>query len=86
MSTSGSCRFTIPLKPKGHAVGIDLGHHQLAGRRGASRASRAACPADEGDALLLPSVVHYGTDGGVVVGAAGAGRWPRSTPPTPSSR
>ncbi len=26
-------------------------------------------PADEGDTLLLPSVVHYAQDGGVVVGA-----------------
>ncbi|MBX5481936.1 MAG: Fe-S protein assembly chaperone HscA [Myxococcaceae bacterium] len=56
-----------PLKPKGRAVGIDLGTTNslvAAVIQGRPR----ALPADEGDALLLPSVVHYAKDGGVVTG------------------
>ena len=56
-----------PKKPKGQAVGIDLGTtHSLVAAviQGRPR----ALPADEGGATLLPSVVHYAREGGVVVG------------------
>nr|WP_255671842.1 Fe-S protein assembly chaperone HscA [Corallococcus sp. AS-1-6] len=56
-----------PLKPKGHVVGIDLGTtHSLVAS--VSQGKPRCVPVDEGDSLLLPSVVHYGKDGGVVVG------------------
>ena len=51
-------RSTIPLKPRGHAVGIDLGTTNslvAAVIEGKPR----AFPVDEGGSLLLPSVVHY---------------------------
>nr|WP_227027127.1 Fe-S protein assembly chaperone HscA [Corallococcus soli] len=57
-----------PLKPKGHAVGIDLGTtHSLVAS--VAQGKPRCVPVDDGDSLLLPSVVHYGKDGGVVVGA-----------------
>nr|WP_242588538.1 Fe-S protein assembly chaperone HscA [Corallococcus macrosporus] len=56
-----------PLKPKGHVVGIDLGTtHSLVAS--VTQGKPRCVPVDEGDSLLLPSVVHYGKDGGVVVG------------------
>ncbi|MBF5042579.1 Fe-S protein assembly chaperone HscA [Aggregicoccus sp. 17bor-14] len=68
MSKNGYLQIHDPLKPKGHAVGIDLGttNSLVAAVIG----GKPQClPADEGEALLLPSVVHYAKDGGVVVGA-----------------
>ncbi|HET9451606.1 MAG TPA: Fe-S protein assembly chaperone HscA [Aggregicoccus sp.] len=67
MSKNGYLQIHDPLKPKGHAVGIDLGttNSLVAAVVG----GKPQClPADEGEALLLPSVVHYAKDGGVVVG------------------
>jgi molecular chaperone HscA len=63
----GFLQIHDPLKPKGQAVGIDLGTtNSLVA---AVVQGKPACvPADEGDALLLPSVVHYAQNGGVVVG------------------
>lgn len=64
----GFLQIHDPLKPKGHAVGIDLGTtNSLVA---AVSHGRPTClPADEESALLCPSVVHYGKDGGVVVGS-----------------
>ena len=65
---SGFLQIHDPLKPKGHAVGIDLGTTNslvAAVLQGKPR----CLTADESEALLLPSVVHYGRDGGVVVGS-----------------
>ncbi len=64
----GLLQIHDPLKPRGHAVGIDLGTTNslvAAVIEGKPRAFEA----DEGGSLLLPSVVHYGADGSVVVGA-----------------
>jgi molecular chaperone HscA len=64
----GLLQIHDPLKPRGHAVGIDLGTTNslvAAVIEGKPR----AFPVDEEGSLLLPSVVHYGTDGSVVVGA-----------------
>ncbi len=64
---SGFLQIHDPLKPKGVAVGIDLGTTNslvAAVIQGKPR----ALPADEGGELLLPSVVHYAREGGVVVG------------------
>ncbi len=81
MSKDGYLQIHDPLKPKGRAVGIDLGTtHSLVA---AVVNGKPVClPADEGGALLLPSVVHYGKDGGVVVGARAkvlAGEFPTDT-------
>lgn len=67
MSKNGYLQIHDPLKPKGHAVGIDLGTtHSLVA---AVIDGKPRClVADEGEQPLLPSVVHYGVDGGVVVG------------------
>ncbi len=67
MAKNGYLQIHDPLKPKGHAVGIDLGTtHSLVA---AVVNGKPLClTADEDDALLLPSIVHYGQDGGVVVG------------------
>jgi molecular chaperone HscA len=64
----GFLQIHDPLRPKGHAVGIDLGTtNSLVG---AVVNGKPVClPADEDDARLLPSVVHYSQEGGVVVGA-----------------
>ncbi|WP_223644659.1 Fe-S protein assembly chaperone HscA [Corallococcus sp. EGB] len=68
MSNNGYLQIHDPLKPKGHVVGIDLGTtHSLVAS--VSQGKPRCVPVDEGDSLLLPSVVHYGRDGGVVVGA-----------------
>jgi molecular chaperone HscA len=66
VSKNGYLQIHDPLKPKGHAVGIDLGTtNSLVA---AVIQGKPQClPADE-DHRLLPSVVHYGKDGGVVVG------------------
>ncbi|MBZ4333254.1 Fe-S protein assembly chaperone HscA [Corallococcus interemptor] len=67
MSNNGYLQIHDPLKPKGHVVGIDLGTtHSLVAS--VSQGKPRCVPVDEGDSLLLPSVVHYGKDGGVVVG------------------
>ncbi|MFP2958382.1 Fe-S protein assembly chaperone HscA [Myxococcus sp. 1LA] len=68
MSKNGYLQIHDPLKPKGQAVGIDLGTtNSLVA---AVVKDQPVCvPVDEGDSLLLPSVVHYAKDGGVVVGA-----------------
>ena len=64
----GLLQIHDPLKPKGHAVGIDLGTTNSLVASVINGKPRCLA-ADEGGALLLPSVVHYGTDGGVVVGS-----------------
>ena len=64
----GLLQIHDPLKPRGHAVGIDLGTTNslvAAVLEGKPR----AFPVDEGGSLLLPSVVAYGADGSVAVGA-----------------
>ncbi len=63
----GFLQIHDPLKPKGHVVGIDLGTtNSLVA---AVVNGKAQCvPVDEGDSLLLPSIVNYAADGGVVVG------------------
>jgi molecular chaperone HscA len=63
----GFLQIHDPLKPKGQAVGIDLGTtNSLVA---AVVQGKPACvPVDEADAMLLPSVVHYAQNGGVVVG------------------
>ncbi|WP_426753553.1 Fe-S protein assembly chaperone HscA [Myxococcus sp. Y35] len=68
MSKNGYLQIHDPLKPKGQAVGIDLGTtNSLVA---AVVKDKPVCvPVDDGDSLLLPSVVHYAQDGGVVVGA-----------------
>ena len=77
----GLLQIHDPLKPRGHAVGIDLGTTNslvAAVIEGKPR----AFPVDEGGSLLLPSVVHYAQDGSVIVGArarALAGSDPTST-------
>ena len=66
-----------PDSRSAEAQGAGGGHrprdHQLAGGRG-HRGQARAFPVDEGGSLLLPSVVHYATDGAVIVGGrAGPG-------------
>ena len=63
----GYLQIHDPLKPKGSVVGIDLGTtNSLVA---AVINGKPTClPADEGDGLLLPSVVHYAENGSVVVG------------------
>jgi molecular chaperone HscA len=63
----GFLQIHDPLKPQGFVVGIDLGTtNSLVA---AMVAGQPRClPADEGDAHLLPSVVHYASDGSVAVG------------------
>jgi molecular chaperone HscA len=68
VSKNGYLQIHDPLKPKGHAVGIDLGTtNSLVAS--VIQGKPRCLPVDEGDAMLLPSVVHYAKDGGVVVGA-----------------
>ena len=64
----GLLQIHDPLKPKGHAVGIDLGTTNSLVAAVINGKPRCLA-ADEEAALLLPSVVHYAKDGGVVVGA-----------------
>ncbi len=63
----GFLQIHDPLKPKGSVVGIDLGTtNSLVA---AVINGKPTClAADEGDAKLLPSVVHYSKDGSVLVG------------------
>jgi molecular chaperone HscA len=66
--SKGLLQIHDPLKPKGRAVGIDLGttNSLVAAVSG----GKPHCiTVDEEGGLLLPSVVHYGKDGAVVVGA-----------------
>ncbi len=64
---SGFLQIHDPLKPKGVAVGIDLGTtNSLV--TAVIQGKPKALPADEGGELLLPSVVHYAKQGGVIVG------------------
>jgi molecular chaperone HscA len=68
VSKNGYLQIHDPLKPKGHAVGIDLGTtNSLVAS--VVHGKPQCLPADEGDAMLLPSVVHYAKEGGVVTGA-----------------
>ncbi|HZI10380.1 MAG TPA: Fe-S protein assembly chaperone HscA [Myxococcus sp.] len=66
--SNGYLQIHDPLKPKGQAVGIDLGTTNSLVAAVVQGKPRCV-PVDEGDSLLLPSVVHYAKDGGVVVGA-----------------
>jgi len=64
----GLLQIHDPMRPKGHAVGIDLGTtNSLVAS--VVNGKPVCLPADEADAPLLPSVVYYGRDGGVVVGS-----------------
>jgi molecular chaperone HscA len=72
VSKNGYLQIHDPLKPKGHAVGIDLGTTNSLVASVVQGKPRCFV-ADEGDSLLLPSVVHYGREGGVVVGARARG-------------
>ncbi|MDY7229674.1 Fe-S protein assembly chaperone HscA [Hyalangium rubrum] len=68
MSKNGYLQIHDPLKPKGYAVGIDLGTtNSLVAS--VIQGKPQCLAADDDDAMLLPSVVHYAQDGGVVVGA-----------------
>jgi molecular chaperone HscA len=68
LSKNGYLQIHDPLKPKGQAVGIDLGTTNSLVAAVVQGKPRCV-PVDEEDSLLLPSVVHYAKDGGVVVGA-----------------
>jgi molecular chaperone HscA len=63
----GFLQIHDPLRPAGHVVGIDLGTTNsliasvISGRT-------EVLPADDNQAHLLPSVVHYAKNGGVIVG------------------
>lgn len=63
----GFLQIHDPLKPKGQVVGIDLGTTNSLVASVVQGKPRCV-PADEGDSMLLPSVVHYAPNGGVVVG------------------
>ncbi|MFL5321043.1 MAG: Fe-S protein assembly chaperone HscA, partial [Myxococcaceae bacterium] len=63
----GLLQIHDPLKPKGHAVGIDLGTTNSLVAAVINGKPRSL-PADVEDSLLLPSVVHYAKDGSVIVG------------------
>ncbi len=63
----GLLQIHDPLKPRGHAVGIDLGTTNSLVAAVVEGRPRAF-PVDEDGSLLLPSVVHYATDGAVLVG------------------
>jgi molecular chaperone HscA len=68
VSKNGYLQIHDPLKPKGYAVGIDLGTtNSLVAS--VIHDKPQCLVVDEGEAKLLPSVVHYAKDGGVVVGA-----------------
>jgi molecular chaperone HscA len=72
----GFLQIHDPLKPKGHAVGIDLGTtNSLVAA--VIQGTPTCLPADEGDARLLPSVVNYATNGGVLVGSRAASLLPQ---------
>jgi molecular chaperone HscA len=67
VAKNGFLQIHDPLKPRGYAVGIDLGTtNSLVA---AVVNGKPTClVADEGGQVLLPSVVHYQEAGGVVVG------------------
>jgi molecular chaperone HscA len=79
--SGGLLQIHDPLKPKGRAVGIDLGTtNSLVAA--VVNGVPTCLPVDEEGTTLLPSVVHYGPDGGVVVGGrarALAADFPTST-------
>ena len=64
----GLLQIHDPLKPRGHAVGIDLGTTNSLVTAVIDGKPRVF-PVDEGGSVLLPSVVHYAQDGSVIVGA-----------------
>src|SRR5512144_244560 len=64
----GLLQIHDPLKPRGHAVGIDLGTTNSLVAAVVDGKPRAF-PVDEDGSLLLPSVVNYAADGAVMVGA-----------------
>ena len=64
----GLLQIHDPLKPRGHAVGIDLGTTNSLVAAVIDGKPRAFA-VDEDGSLLLPSVVHYAPDGSVIVGA-----------------
>jgi molecular chaperone HscA len=68
VSKNGYLQIHDPLKPKGYAVGIDLGTTNSLVASVVQGKPRCL-EADDGGAYLLPSVVHYGKDGGVLVGS-----------------
>ncbi|MEW5737343.1 MAG: Fe-S protein assembly chaperone HscA [Myxococcota bacterium] len=63
----GYLQIHDPLKPKGQVVGIDLGTTNSLVAAVVNGKPRCV-PVDVGDSLLLPSVVHYHQNGGVIVG------------------
>ncbi len=63
----GFLQIHDPLKPKGTVVGIDLGTTNSLVAAVVNGTPRCVA-ADENDARLLPSVVHYAASGGVIVG------------------
>ncbi|HLT29156.1 MAG TPA: Fe-S protein assembly chaperone HscA [Myxococcaceae bacterium] len=64
--SSGLLQIHDPLKPKGQAIGIDLGTtHSLVA---AVIQGKPSCLPDEEGRFLLPSVVHYAANGSVLVG------------------
>ncbi|MGZ5958414.1 MAG: Fe-S protein assembly chaperone HscA [Myxococcaceae bacterium] len=63
----GLLQIHDPLKPRGHAVGIDLGTTNSLVAAVVEGKPRAF-PVDEDGSLLLPSVVNYAADGAVLVG------------------
>jgi molecular chaperone HscA len=78
---AGFLQIHDPLRPKGHAVGIDLGTtNSLVAS--VVRGKPECLPVEDDGALLLPSVVHYQKAGGVLVGKqarAQAGAHPTDT-------
>ena len=63
----GYLQIHDPLRPKGSVIGIDLGTTNSLVASVIDGKPRCL-PADDGDALLLPSVVHYAESGMVLVG------------------
>jgi molecular chaperone HscA len=64
----GLLQIHDPLKPRGQAVGIDLGTtNSLVAT--VQHGKPSCFVVDEEGSLLLPSVVHYAPDGSVIVGA-----------------
>jgi len=63
----GYLQIHDPLKPQGSVVGIDLGTTNSLVASVIDGKPRCL-PADDGDGLLLPSVVHYAETGMVLVG------------------
>jgi len=79
--SGGLLQIHDPLKPAGQAVGIDLGTTNSLVAAVVNGQPRCL-PVDEAGGTLLPSVVHYAAEGGVLVGAQArsqASRFPTST-------